>query len=185
MLNAAETRLGAVNTIANRNRPRRRNIMTMKRPPAGCQERRRVGEAPRVRRRSDQLRVPLSSSSSHGKTTLQTWTANWRNKRRDKRRSSVSPLCVQIDFNGKKNIQSNTRNGKAVPWKRRRNDTWGALKEPRTNSLLFATTKEEREREREIIESRTGMRSERTKPSCKSSKRLDESHITEVTILFP
>jgi hypothetical protein len=50
MSNAAETRLGAVNTIANKNRPNRRNIMTMKRPPAGCQERRRVGETPRVRR---------------------------------------------------------------------------------------------------------------------------------------
>jgi hypothetical protein len=72
MLNAAETRLGAVNTIANKNRSPRRNIMTMRRPPAGCQERRRVGEAPRVGRRSEQLRVPLSSSSSHGKTTLQT-----------------------------------------------------------------------------------------------------------------
>ncbi len=115
--------------------------MTMKRPPAGCQERRRVGDAPRVRRRSEHLRVPLSSSSSHGKTTLQTWTANWRNKRRDKRRSCLSTVYAK-DFNGKKNIQSNRRNGKG-----RRNDTWGALKEPRTNSLLFATTKEERERE--------------------------------------
>jgi hypothetical protein len=111
MLNAAETRLGAVNTIANKNRPPRRNILTMKRPPAGCQERRGVGEAPRVRRRSEQLRVPLSSSSSHEKKTSQTWTANWRNKRRDKRRSCLSTVCA-IDFNGKKNIQSNTRNGK-------------------------------------------------------------------------
>lgn len=111
MSNAAETRLGAVNTIANKNRPPRRNIMTMKRPPAGCQEHRRVGEEPRVRGRSEQLRVRLSSSSSHEKTTLQTWTANWRNKRRDKRRSCLSTVCT-IDFNGKKNIQSNTRNGR-------------------------------------------------------------------------